>query len=434
MNSGFQQSKNSNSRHEEQIIVCPQGGSSMVWKDGLRYTNNQEVQRYLCRVCGYRFSKLNVEFNIVRQDRKLLNSSLNLTKKVIGDGDFIIQEGLDGFPFLVSKDASPQISKPQAITTAGKDLNAFLSNSASCQVGVKKPKLMKNLVKVETQPTIVAGATLTTEEIKGKIIEYAFRMKKQNYSQETIRLNTIILKVLMDRGANLFDTEDVKRVMSNQSWSENRRRNVINAYHQFLKLNGIQWEKPKCKVNPKIPFIPTEQELDSLIASSGRKLATFLLLLKETAMRCGEAKRLQWIDIDFERRIVTLNAPEKNSNPRMWRVSQELIVMLRNLPKEKSNRVFGNGSIYSMKHMMIHARQRMALKMQNPRYNRISFHTLRHWKATMEYHKTKDIFHVKNFLGHKSVKNTEIYINIENAMFEPSSDEFVLRLSRLQKK
>jgi site-specific recombinase XerD len=42
----------------------------------------------------------------------------------------------------------------------------------------------------------------------------------------------------------------------------------------------------------------------------------------------------------------------------------------------------------------------------------------RHWKATLEYHKTKDIFHVKNFLGHNSVRNTEIYMNIEHALFQ----------------
>jgi integrase len=253
-------------------------------------------------------------------------------------------------------------------------------------------------------------------------------MQKQNYSTETIRLNRIALKVLAERGADLLDPESVKHVISEQKWRANRRRNVINAYNQFAKLNSIQWEKPRCKVTQKIPFIPTEQELDALIASSGKKLATFLLLLKETAMRCGEVKRLTWIDIDFERSIVTLNAPEKNSNPRMWKVSQELIVMLRNLPKEKSKKVFGEASIYSMKSMLLHARQRLANKMQNPRFHRISFHTFRHWKATMEYHRTKDVFHVKNFLGHKSVKNTEIYINIENALFEPSRDEFTVRV------
>ena len=38
--------------------------------------------------------------------------------------------------------------------------------------------------------------------------------------------------------------------------------------------------------------------------------------------------------------------------------------------------------------------------------NRITFKTFRHFKGTMEYHKTKDILHVKNVLGHKNIKNT----------------------------
>jgi integrase len=86
-------------------------------------------------------------------------------------------------------------------------------------------------------------------------------------------------------------------------------------------------------------------------------------------------------------------------------------------------------SIYSMKHTLLHARQRLAYKLQNPRFQRIIFHTFRHWKATMEYYRTQDVFHVKNFLGHKSIKNTEIYINIESAMFEPSRDEFTVRVA-----
>lgn len=42
-----------------------------------------------------------------------------------------------------------------------------------------------------------------------------------------------------------------------------------------------------------------EKELDALIAGA------------------GEALRLEWTDIDFERCIITLNKPEKRSNPRM---------------------------------------------------------------------------------------------------------------------
>jgi len=46
----------------------------------------------------------------------------------------------------------------------------------------------------------------------------------------------------------------------------------------------------------------------------------------------------------------------------------------------------------------------------------------------MLYHKTKDPYYVKNFLGHKSLRSTEIYINIEQTIFEPSSDEFTVKV------
>jgi site-specific recombinase XerC len=64
--------------------------------------------------------------------------------------------------------------------------------------------------------------------------------------------------------------------------------------------------------------------------------------------------------------------------------------------------------------------------LQNPRIDAISFKTLRHFKATMEYHKTKDILHVMQLLGHKDIKNTLIYTHLVN--FE--SGEFVCKTAR----
>jgi len=148
--------------------------------------------------------------------------------------------------------------------------------------------------------------------VKGLLVEYCFKMEKQGYSPATERMNRTALKVLADRGALLTDPESVKAVIAAQKiWSPARRRNVINAYGLFLKFQGLTWDKPKCHVPQKFPFIPTEAELDSLISGTGPKTATFLQLLKETAMRCGEAKRLSWTNIDFEKHIITLNDPEK---------------------------------------------------------------------------------------------------------------------------
>lgn len=61
---------------------------------------------------------------------------------------------------------------------------------------------------------------------------------------------------------------------------------------------------------------------------------------------------------------------------------------------------------------------------------KITFRTLRHWKGTTEYHKTKDILHVKRLLGHKSIQNTMVYINLEATIFPVSSDEFTVRVAK----
>jgi hypothetical protein len=47
----------------------------------------------------------------------------------------------------------------------------------------------------------------------------------------------------------------------------------------------------------------------------------------------------------------------------------------------------------------------------------------------MEYHKTKDIIHVKNILGHKSINNTMIYINLEQALFNETQEEFHVKVA-----
>jgi integrase len=111
----------------------------------------------------------------------------------------------------------------------------------------------------------------------------------------------------------------------------------------------------------------------------------------------------------------------------MWRITPKLSAMLNAMPRT-SKRVFGDGPVTSIKTTFMKARKRLAAKLQNPRLLRISFHTFRHWKATMLYHQKPDANLVKQFLGHKSLKSTEIYINIEHTLFESASDEFIVKV------
>ncbi len=57
-----------------------------------------------------------------------------------------------------------------------------------------------------------------------------------------------------------------------------------------------------CKVIRKLPFIPTESELDIMVASAGWKNSVYLQILKETAMRAGEVSKLKWFDAGLKRK------------------------------------------------------------------------------------------------------------------------------------
>jgi integrase len=74
-------------------------------------------------------------------------------------------------------------------------------------------------------------------------------------------------------------------------------------------------------------------------------------------------------------------------------------------------------------------RRRLAERLQNPRIRLISFKTMRHYKATMEYHRTKDILHVMQLVGHKNIRNTLVYTHLVSW----ESDEFVSKLARTVK-
>ncbi len=172
-----------------------------------------------------------------------------------------------------------------------------------------------------------------------------------------------------------------------------------------------------------------EEEIDILIAGCGKKTASFLQLLKETAMRAGEANRLEWTNVDENNRIITLNDPEKNSNPRIFKVSTRMIAMLNAMPKT-NRKVFGGGPTDNRKSPFLRSRRAIARKLQNLRLLCISFHTLRHWKATVLYHQTKDPLYVKEFLGHKKLDTTLLYIQLEKTLFKKTDDEFTARVAK----
>ena len=420
-------------RSAQPPIRCPECDSERTWKDGLRWTSTGAIQRYLCRRCGFRFSdpaaKLQIEVDVSGKLFEMPNSGNNYVQRPTPGADLALEKLLDEASLFRGEDVGSQDSSSK--TSAAEPLNVLRFYNSKRRVCAEENEA-KNLAEVETRiQERPAGATTLSADIEGYFATYAAKQIIMGLKEKTIKNRLSSLRLLYKRGANLLNPESVFKVinhakrydhttkqLTSKEWSEGTKNNAALAYIKFCEIHGIQilsdinfhkWTR----LPQKLPWIPLEREIDQLIAGFSKKVACFLQFLKETYCRCGEAWKIKWIDVDSTHNVITLNNPEKNGLPRQVKVSSKLIAMINTLPKN-SEHVFGNGLLQHFRKNFMIQRKRTATVLQNPRINRITFHTLRHWGATMEYHRTKDILYVKERLGHRNITSTLIYTHLVN--------------------
>lgn len=347
--------------------------------------NGLKVQRFLCRECGYRFS-----------DPYLSEAHQPLLADVDLDKIISIKGSVD----------SPYDSEEEGF---GERVRGVENTGQQTLLVQREGEVRLNKLYSRVSPLLK---------------DFMSWMMRNGYSRYTIKNYAQLLDLLERRGANLYDPESVKATIMNQNWENNKKAVTVEAYNTLLKFTGGRWDKPKVKWIEKLPFIPTEEELDKLIYSARGQLRVFLLLLKETGMRMGEACALKWSDVDLLGKIVRV-VPEKGSRARVIKISNELVALLNTIPR-KSDYIFGPWKKASLQACFLRLRKRLAKQLNNPRFIQITFHTFRHWKGTMEYAKTKDLLYVRDLLGHKCIQNTLKYTHLVNF----KEDEYIVKTAR----
>jgi len=258
-----------------------------------------------------------------------------------------------------------------------------------------------------------------------EILAYGFWMRKEGYSETTIERYVRLLKELAKHG-DLRDSESVKIGLTQTGWADGTKEMACGAYAIYAKQHGFTFAPPRYRRVEKLPFIPLDSEVEQLIGAMGLRYSAFLSLLKDSAARPLEAWNLKWKDIDFANSTVTIT-PLKHSKPRRLKLSTRTV----NQPSQLTRNhdwIFGDGTLRTYQHFLRNfelTRKDAAERLGNPRLRAISFRTLRHFKATMEYHRTKDILHVMQLLGHTSIKNTLVYTHLVN--FE--GDEYICKVA-----
>lgn len=238
------------------MLRCPSCGCQRIWKDGIRYVRESQVQRYLCRSCGYRFSETQIKVNVTSQVRKLHHSDPDPPKDDVIPVNLFFKKSTDSLPFPWRENIRSQVKATPQRAVIAQDLNALPSYISSCRVCASEGEA-KNLVEVDSRTEKrAAGATKLAGDIKSKLFEFAWYMKKEGLRESTIEPRIRLLKVLVKRGVNLLDPESVKEGIARQeTWCEGRQTlstfthpslrcsvsngthqltNELRSYHSFL--------------------------------------------------------------------------------------------------------------------------------------------------------------------------------------------------------
>jgi integrase len=133
-----------------------------------------------------------------------------------------------------------------------------------------------------------------------------------------------------------------------------------------------------------------------------------ILLSVETGCSSGEAWNLEWKDINFSIKTVTITG-NKGHRTKTYSLSDELFGLLIQLPKEEK-RIFCNiNKPTGINDSIVDYRQRLANETGNQDFLKIHFHTFRHYAISWRYFKTKDIVDTQRFARHCDIKNTLRY-------------------------
>jgi len=216
--------------------------------------------------------------------------------------------------------------------------------------------------------------------------------------------------------ADLDKPEQVKQFIANLQTADSYKRNLCFAYDHYCDYYKIVWQRPTYYSEPKTIRIPTTDQLDMLIANSGRTMTVKLTLSKETGLRPVEVCSLKVKDVDLEQKTV-YPTTAKHGASRALKISNSLREMLRtHIDEHKLNpndKLFKGDSANYGKHYRLH-RNQLAERLHKSELKSIRLYDFRHYFATRLYAKTKDILLVKQQMGHKKIETTLVYTQLLN--------------------
>jgi hypothetical protein len=102
----------------------------------------------------------------------------------------------------------------------------------------------KNVLKNYLEESRVTSSTPAQLDCTPTILSVLLYMKKEGYSQATLRFVSKALKFL-NAPCNLDDPESVKEFVADYNSANSYKRNICHAYNHYLEFKGLELNCPK---------------------------------------------------------------------------------------------------------------------------------------------------------------------------------------------
>jgi len=264
------------------------------------------------------------------------------------------------------------------------------------------------------------------------------KLRSARYFLEYIENNSIELKDFLRIDAESYREHLATRLTGSgkMRYKAESINGIISGLRLFFKylvsvnkaLKNPFLEVEKMKQSIRLPKnILSIEQMGRLLGSievkdrKDFKFKTVVEVLYATGCRISEIEGLIKADIDLEALIITIR-DDKDRKDRIAPLSEYAHGLLRLYVKDikEGGQVFKHGKPRSLNRFVNDRLKRLSGKLKLPL---LTCHGIRHSIATHMLKKGADIREVSEFLGHKRIKNTEVYTHLLNEDLKKVIDE-----------
>jgi len=265
--------------------------------------------------------------------------------------------------------------------------------------------------------------------------EYLKQRQIKSIDQDTYRFQKHIQSYFGDKNPEAISFEEFKSFKD--SISEDRKpatiKNILELFRRisnfgvrYQMTNGLSFPIEMPNLNNQKTETLTEEELKRLLSAmvqdSDQNIAKIMKLALFTGMRKGEIFNLEWSDVDFENRLITIRNPKSGRDEHIpMNQSTYDLLMSHSTHELNPELVFPNK--FGKKRVDIRKGvDRIKRRAGLPKEFR-GMHGLRHVFASRLASSGKvDLYRIQKLLTHKSPQMTQRYAHLSNEVLREASE------------